>query len=79
VNLSIGGSNTLANLWPEAINPKPGSREKGKVESYLHDRVCAGKISLQEAQIEIATNWLSVYNRMPSSAKTPAMNGSGAP
>jgi hypothetical protein len=79
VNLSIGGSNALANLWPEAINPKPGSREKDRVESYLHDQVCVGKISLQEAQIEIATNWLSVYNRMPGSAKAPATNGSSVP
>ena len=40
--------------------------EKDKVENYLHDQVCANAISLKEAQIEIAMNWLAVYNRMPN-------------
>ena len=79
VNLSIGGSNDISNLWPEAINPRPGARETDRVESYLHDQVCAGTISLQQAQIEIATNWLNVYNRLPANEKTPATNGSGSP
>ncbi len=35
-----------------------------QVENYLHDQVCKGTISLQEAQTEIATNWLAVYNQM---------------
>jgi hypothetical protein len=67
VNLSIGGSNDISNLWPEAAKPKPGFHEKDQVENYLHDQVCAGKISLQAAQAEIATNWLAVFQRMPKS------------
>jgi len=35
-----------------------------QVENYLHDQVCQGAISLQQAQREIATNWLAVYNGM---------------
>ncbi len=66
VSLELGGSNDIANLWPEAASPKPGFHEKDKVENYLHDQVCSGAISLKEAQIEIATNWLAVYNRMPT-------------
>jgi hypothetical protein len=65
VSLELGGSNEIANLWPEAATPKPGFHEKDKVENYLHDQVCSGAITLKEAQIEIATNWLAVYNRMP--------------
>jgi len=64
VSLELGGSNSLANLWPEAASPKPGFHEKDQVENYLHDQVCSGAISLKEAQIEIATNWLAVYHRM---------------
>jgi len=64
VSLELGGSNDIANLWPEAASPKPGFHEKDKVENYLHDQVCSGAISLPEAQKEIATNWLAVYNRM---------------
>jgi hypothetical protein len=66
VSLELGGSNDIANLWPELASPKPGFHEKDKVENYLHDQVCSGAISLKEAQIEIATNWLAVYNRMPN-------------
>ncbi len=65
VSLELGGSNDIANLWPEAASPKPGFHQKDKVENYLHDQVCSGAISLQQAQIEIATNWLTVYNQMP--------------
>jgi hypothetical protein len=66
VSLEIGGSNDIANLWPQAASPTPGFHQKDQVENYLHDQVCSGAISLQEAQIEIATNWLAVYNRMPA-------------
>ncbi|GHO70593.1 hypothetical protein KSC_094850 [Ktedonobacter sp. SOSP1-52] len=64
VSLELGGSNDISNLWPEAASPKPGFHEKDKVENYLHDQVCSGAISLKDAQIEIATNWLNVYNKM---------------
>lgn len=65
VPLELGGNNTIANLWPEAASPTPGFHEKDMVENYLHDQVCSGGMSLHDAQKEIATNWLAVYNRMP--------------
>jgi hypothetical protein len=65
VSLELGGSNDISNLWPEAAEPKPGFHEKDVVENYLHDQVCNGAISLEEAQIQIATNWLTVYQSMP--------------
>jgi hypothetical protein len=65
VSLELGGSNDVSNLWPELAEPKPGFHEKDKVENYLHDQVCAGNISLKDAQYKIATNWLEIYNSMP--------------
>jgi hypothetical protein len=65
VSLELGGSNDIANLWPELASPTPGFHQKDQVENYLHDQVCSGAISLSEAQNEIATNWLGVYQRMP--------------
>ncbi len=64
VSLELGGSNDIANLWPEAASPKPGFHEKDKVENYLHEQVCNGTITLAEAQREIATDWYAVYQRM---------------
>lgn len=61
ISLELGGSNDIANLWPEAAEPRPGFHEKDRVENYLHKELCAGRISLQETQRQIATNWLSVY------------------
>ena len=66
IPLELGGSNEIANLWPEAASPKPGFHEKDQVENYLHDQVCSGAMSLQDAQTQIATNWLAVYHRMPT-------------
>jgi hypothetical protein len=65
ISLELGGSNDISNLWPEAASPTPGFHEKDKVENYEHDQVCSGAVSLQQAQIEISTNWLAIYNRMP--------------
>jgi len=65
IPLELGGSNDIANLWPEAASPKPGFHEKDQVENYLHDQVCSGAMSLKDAQTQIATDWLAVYHRMP--------------
>lgn len=65
VSLELGGSNDISNLFPEAAAPKPGFHEKDKVENYLHDQVCSGAITLAEAQRQIASNWVAIYDRMP--------------
>ncbi len=67
VSLELGGSNDIANLWPEAASPKPGFHEKDQVENYLHNQVCSGAISLHNAQLEIVNNWLNVYSQMSGS------------
>jgi hypothetical protein len=61
VSLELGGSNDIANLYPEAAEPRPGFHEKDKVENYLHDQVCAGEIDLSDAQTQIANDWLYIY------------------
>jgi hypothetical protein len=66
VSLELGGSNDISNLWPEPAAPTPGFHQKDKVENYLHDQVCSGSLTLAEAQRQIATNWLAVYDRMPN-------------
>ncbi len=65
VSLELGGSNSIANLWPEPAEPRPGFHEKDKVENYLHDQVCNGALLLAQAQIQIATDWLSIYKSLP--------------
>ncbi|MGA2820537.1 MAG: hypothetical protein ABSF61_07775 [Anaerolineales bacterium] len=71
VSLELGGSNDISNLWPEAADPKPGFHEKDQVENYLHDQVCYGTMTLTQAQEEIATNWLAVYETLPGAINPP--------
>jgi hypothetical protein len=65
VPLELGGSNDISNLWPEPASPTPGFHQKDQVENFLHDQVCAGKMSLNDAQRAIASNWVAVYSQMP--------------
>jgi hypothetical protein len=61
IPLELGGSNDVANLWPEAAEPVPGFHEKDKVETHLHDQVCKDGMDLAEAQRTIVKDWLSYY------------------
>jgi hypothetical protein len=63
IPLELDGDNAIQNLWPEAAEPRPGFHEKDRVENYLHGKVCAGEMSVGEAQRLIATDWLSVWTR----------------
>jgi hypothetical protein len=65
ISLELGGSNDIANLWPELADPHPGFHQKDVVENYLHSQVCSGKMTLVKAQELIATDWHVVYNSMP--------------
>jgi hypothetical protein len=62
ISLELGGSNSLANLWPEAAVPRPGFHEKDVLENLLHDRVCAGTVTLAAAQQAIAGDWVAEYS-----------------
>jgi hypothetical protein len=72
IPLELGGDNTITNVWAEAAEPRPGFHEKDRVENFLHKKVCAGAMSLAEAQRLIATDWLSVW-----SAISKGVDGAG--
>lgn len=65
IPLELGGNPTdPRNLWPEPNDTSiagGGARSKDKVESFLHRQVCSEKMSLDEAQQEIAHDWYRVY------------------
>lgn len=54
VPLELGGANDAANLWPE-IGGVPNAKDS--VERVLNRAVCAGQVSLADAQHAIAANW----------------------
>ena len=61
IPLSIGGSNDIKNLWPQPVDPRPGYKEKDRLETYYHKQVCDGKMDLEEAQAIMANNWFQGY------------------
>lgn len=61
IPLELGGADSEANLWPQPAKPFPGFHAKDKLENELHKEVCSGKISLEEAQKEIRTDWWAAY------------------
>jgi hypothetical protein len=64
IPLSIGGSNSIKNLWPQSTRTSPwNSYVKDALERRLHNLVCAGKLDLKTAQQEIASNWIEAYKK----------------
>ena len=66
VSLELGGSpDNPMNLWPEPhdVDGGWGSYAKDQLENRLHDLVCARRLSLAQAQHDIATNWVQAYQR----------------
>lgn len=64
VSLELGGSNDIANLFPEPGSGSASYHAKDVLENRLHDMVCAGQISLRAAQQQIAANWGGLYQRV---------------
>ena len=69
ISLELGGSNDISNLWPASYKIANGSADKNQFGSYLHAQVCAGKMTLSEAQKQISTDWLK-YDKLRKKAVT---------
>ena len=64
IPLSLGGSNSIRNLWPQSTKTLPwNSYVKDALERQLHKLVCAGQLDLKTAQREIASNWIEAYKK----------------
>lgn len=63
IPLEVGGApKDVKNLWPEPAYTKVNWHDKDKFENYLNKQVCSGKMSLKDAQNQIATNWYKNWN-----------------
>jgi hypothetical protein len=70
VSLELGGSNDIANLYPEKVDAHPGFKAKDKLENRLHDLVCSGQIGLRTAQRQIASDWQKLYRKVYGTVPT---------
>ena len=58
----LGGSQAPENLWPQSFDTHPWNAAlKDRLEDYLYKQVCAGRMTLMEAQREISADWVSAY------------------
>jgi hypothetical protein len=64
VSLELGGSNAIANLFPEPGSGPANYHDKDRLENRLHDLVCSGAMSLRLAQRGIARDWEALYRRV---------------
>ncbi len=75
VPLEAGGSNQLANLFPQPASPRPGFHEKDRLENAVHDRVCDDGQALRPLQRRIAKDWVALYRDLVGSASSAATIG----
>jgi len=76
--LSLGGSNSIPNLWPQSYHTTPwNAHVKDVLEVRLHNLVCNGKVDLPTAQYEIATDWIKAYQKYIAESP-PASHPAGA-
>lgn len=78
VSLEIGGSNAIANLWPEPYAGRWGAHTKDVLENRLHELVCSGRLALRKAQRIEARDWVAAYRRYVGGSPTAA-GGPSAP
>jgi hypothetical protein len=64
ISLELGGSNDQTNLWPQPYQGTSwNAHVKDQLENFLHAQACAGNIALDQAQQEIATDWIASYKK----------------
>ncbi len=50
-----------ANLWPQPNFGRATAAVKDRLENFLHGEVCARRIGLRQAQLEIAHDWYGTW------------------
>jgi len=64
IALSIGGNpSDERNLWPQPRKSEWNAERKDQLEFVLYKMVCGNKISLADAQREMATNWIAAWQK----------------
>ncbi len=83
IPLSMGGSNSVRNLWPQSFRTKPwNATVKDGLENRLHNMICKGQIDMKTAQHEIAADWIGAYKKyfhtdLPTNAKSNSDSADG--
>ena len=71
----LGGADDVRNLWPQPYGGLCNAADKDRLENRLHKMVCAGEISLKDAQRAIATDWVATYRTYIGQVKSTKTHG----
>jgi len=71
VPVSLGGSNDPDNLWPFHAQGDFTLDAKNALAAKLRDMVCAGKISLKDAQDAFKKDWTKAYRTHMTTLNAP--------
>jgi len=63
IDPDLGGSPDTRNLWPQPYSSEWNAHVKDALEHYLREQVCAGTITLEQAQRDISSDWISAYKK----------------
>ncbi len=63
IPVSLGGSNSPKNLWPQSLSGEWNYHLKNQLERTLYKMVCKEGLALEKAQQEIATDWVAAYKK----------------
>jgi hypothetical protein len=63
IPIALGGSNSIKNLWPQPLAGEWNYQMKNRLEAKLRKLVCAGTLSLEQAQKEISSDWTEAYKK----------------
>ena len=64
ISRELGGADDVRNLWPQSYGAKPWNAHlKDKLENRLHKEMCAGNITLKQAQDMLVNDWRVAYKK----------------
>lgn len=64
IPLNIGGApDDPRNLWPQPRSSEWNADKKDALEFSLYKQVCNGRVPLDEAQRDMATDWIKAYKK----------------
>jgi hypothetical protein len=53
----------MDNLWLQPWDGDMGARAKDRLETKLKKMVCAGEVTLEQARMDIKTDWQAAFRR----------------
>jgi hypothetical protein len=70
ISPALGGAEDIRNLWPQPYRGSEWTANvKDALEDHLRELVCSGKLSLADAQRDIATDWVAAYRKYFQTAR----------